>query len=34
MGKFKIIIEPSAYRVEENIVTIFIIAALGHYSDK
>ncbi|MBM6499568.1 MAG: Txe/YoeB family addiction module toxin [Flavobacterium sp.] len=22
------------YRVEENIVTIFIIAALGHYSDK
>lgn len=22
------------YRVDENIVTVFIIAALGHYSDK
>ena len=22
------------YRVEENIVTVFVIAALGHYSDK
>lgn len=22
------------YKVEENIVTVFVIAALGHYSDK